>query len=127
MTARPDCRGHVDAAGELVRCEGEGPCPAHADPGHAVARVICESPALLVAHLEALGARVVTPPLTAMVQRGDGRYVARTQASVDLLSTAGGLPALHLIVADDPPPISASEFRARVALRQAQAKRGQPC
>lgn len=97
--------------------------PALAEPPQ-IARVICESPALLVAHLEQLGAKVVTPPATALSARGDGRYVARTQASVDL-PARGDLPALHLIVADDPPPISAAEYRARVAARQ--AKRGEPC
>lgn len=83
---------------------------------HEVVRVVTSAPALLVAHLQALGATVAVPLLPSAVTRG-GRVYEMEQDSVDLPAVAG--VALHLIVASEPQISSVAEFRARVAARRA--------
>lgn len=82
---------------------------------HEVARVTTSAPALLIAHLASLGARVAIPLLPAVAKR-NGRVYETHQASLDLPAVDG--VALHLIVASEPVISSEAEFAAkRAALR----------
>lgn len=88
------------------------------DVKHEVVRVVTSAPALLVAHLQALGAKVTSPLLPA-VHRRDGRMYETEHASVDMPPVAG--VALHLVVVSEPRISSVAEFRARVEARRAAA------
>ncbi len=71
-----------------------------------VVRVTTSAPALLVAHLEALGATTVIPLMSTTTFRG-GRAYTMDQASVDLPPVAG--VALHLVVIGDETVTSEAE------------------
>ena len=86
---------------------------------HRMLRVVCDEPGELVAALEQLGARVSCPVTVVRHHRGPGLVVERRQASVDLPERDGRV--VHLLIADDPRPTPASEWRAKVA-----AKTGAP-
>lgn len=80
-----------------------------------VVTVTSSSPALLIEHLQALGAKVTVPLLDATTVR-DGRAYVQVQASVDLPAVDG--VSLHLVVSSEPVIIAAAEHRARVAARR---------
>lgn len=82
---------------------------------HEVVRVTTSAPALLIAHLEALGAAVVIPLMSTTALR-HGRAYTMDQASVDM-PPVGGV-ALHLIVASEPVITSEAEHLAKVAARR---------
>lgn len=86
---------------------------------HRILRVVCDEPAELIAALEQLGAKVSCPVMSFRHQRAPGLVVERRQGSVELPARDG--ISVHLLVADDPRPTPASEWRAKVA-----AKTGAP-